>query len=381
MRPHGEDPAPHAGEAFGKARRRGRWSWGHRAFVFVLMLPLCFGIFVLVVIAKVRSHAPLCIPSTPALARLPASQLQGLRDEVASVMARAGGRTDTAGYVPAHDVWWDDPPESVSLKLAHDGRGPASYELRTWAPDPRWGSAYRDHLVGDVFMFASARQARRFFESATATTCYRSSAGRPAPRPPGARNLIWSNPDAATQEDVFLLRGALVYRIAVVRPGADERPSWSAEQQAGVATVNRLACSISRAACPQLSATDRFVEAASQAVCTFNGELVSRYENSGPWTLFPTTARTQAIVARAIQTLRAITPPPAQAAAYRAFTDTLARLLALGREWNAAEVAGDPTLARQYFERAPAWQKEFARLGNVLGVYECAPIEARRASG
>jgi hypothetical protein len=149
----------------------------------------------------------------------------------------------------------------------------------------------------------------------------------------------------------------------------------------GVATAERLACSIAGAACPRPDAIARFAEDASEAVCTFNGELVSRYRQTGPWSLFPTTARTQAIVATAIQRLRAITPPISRAAAYRGFTDALAQLLALGREWNAAHAAGDQSLARQYFERAPVWQRELARLGNALGVYECAPVEARRAIG
>lgn len=349
--------------------------------MFALTLTLCLAVFVLVLIAKARGHAPVCIPNTPALARVPAGELRSLRTELARAIAVGGARADTAGYVPADDVWRDDPPEGDSLKLGNDGRGPAGYEIRVWTPDPWWGAAYRDHVVGDAFTFRSASQAQRFFKTATATRCYRSSLARSAPRPAGARNLIWSNPDAATQQDVFLARGRRVYRIAVVRPGADKKPAWSAEYAAGVATVNRLACSISGADCLPPSATARFVEEASEAVCTFNGELVSRYKRTGPWALFPTTAKTQAIVATAAQRLRAITPPIARAAAYRGFTDALARLLALGREWDAAHAAGDPALARAYFERAPVWQAEFARLGNALGVYECAPVEAGRASG
>ena len=381
MRPQGEDPASDAGEAFGKAPHRGPWSWRHRAFVFALTLTLCFGIFALVVIARIRSHAPLCIPNTPALARVPAGELRRLRAELASVMALHGARADTAGYVPADDVWRDDPPEGASLQLGNDGRGPAGYEIRVWAPDPRWGPAYRDHVVGDVYMFSSASRAQHFFETATATRCYRSSLARTAPRPPGGRNLIWSNPDAATQQDAFLARGRLVYRIAVVRPGSDKRPAWSAKQQVGVETANRLACSISGAACPRPNATARFVEDASEAICTFNGELVSRYKQTGPWPLFPTTASTQAIVATATRRLRAITPPTlSQGMVYRGFTDALARLLALGRAWNTANAAGDRTLAREYFERAPSWQREFARLGDALGVYECAPVEARQGT-
>ena len=75
-------------------------------------------------------------------------------------------------------------------------------------------------------------------------------------------------------------------------------------------------------------------------------------------------------------------PPPSvkdrpDPATVKAFVTALERLLALGRQWNAARAAGRPASARQYFERAPPYQREFARLGNALGVYECAPIEAR----
>src|ERR1700722_15711935 len=105
MRPQGEDPASVVRQAFGTTRQRGRWSWGHRAFVFALTLTLCLAIFVLVLIAKARDHAPVCIPNTPALARVPAGELRSLRAELARVIAVGGPRPDTAGYGTADDVW------------------------------------------------------------------------------------------------------------------------------------------------------------------------------------------------------------------------------------------------------------------------------------
>ena len=64
MTSHSSDPpAPPAAEAFGQEPRRARWSWGHRVFVFALTLALCFAVLVLVAAEKVKSLAPLCIPS------------------------------------------------------------------------------------------------------------------------------------------------------------------------------------------------------------------------------------------------------------------------------------------------------------------------------
>jgi hypothetical protein len=168
-------------------------------------------------------------------------------------MRGADGRVYASGAVPPETAWTDEPPEGRSLDLSKAGLGPASYELREWAPDPKWGPAYEDDVVGDTFLFAQASEARRFFDEVASVRCHRSGVERPAPRPPGARNLIWVNPDGVTEEDVFLLRGRAVYRIAEVRAGRNQTPRWSASQQTAVATINRLACTLPGAACPQLS--------------------------------------------------------------------------------------------------------------------------------
>src|SRR5437879_1222044 len=151
MRRSTKPSAAEAGDAFGRAPERVRWSWRHRVFVFALTLSLVFAVFVLVVVGRVRSYAPLCVPSAPPLARVSASQLQGLRADLTAVMARADGRVYASGVVTPRAVWTDDPPEGSSLDLTKDGLGPAGYEIRQWAPDPRFGSAYRDDIVGEVF--------------------------------------------------------------------------------------------------------------------------------------------------------------------------------------------------------------------------------------
>jgi hypothetical protein len=245
--------------------------------------------------------------------------------------------------------------------------------MREWAPDPRSGSGYRDDIGGEVFEFPTAGQANRFFGEATSTRCRRSGKARLASRPHDARNVVWSNPDAATEEDAFVIVGRRVYRLIDVRPqGGNERPHWNDEQRIGALTADRLACAIPGAACP------RFIELATNAVCTFNGELVSHFDELGPWSLFPIRRSTQAIVVRAIQRLRAIAPPSAQAAAFGGFVTALERLLALGRQWNAATAAGRVASAHQYRQLGPPYQRQFADLSRALGIDECAPIEAQR---
>jgi len=147
------------------------------------------------------------------------------------------------GTVPPEVVWTDNSPQSIGASEA-DGLWPASYEMRSWVTDPLLAPE-RDDIAADVFLFADSAHARRFFAEATASRCHRDSTEQPASEPPQARNLIWVNPDGPTEEDVFLLRGPLVYRIVDVRPTTRFR----AEQQPGVSRVNALACALADADC------------------------------------------------------------------------------------------------------------------------------------
>jgi hypothetical protein len=360
-----------ASDAFGKTRQRNRWSLGHGVFVLVLAIGLGVAVAALAIVINYRlNYAPLCVPSSPPLAHLSERELQQLRADLAGVTIRAGGRVYSSGTVPPDVVWNDEPPTGGSLALSRERLGPAGYEIRQWAP--------AGDVVGDMFQFATASQARRFFDEASRTSCHRSSAERPAEGPPQARNLVWFNPDGYTQQDVFLQRGPVVYRIAIVTDGAKHTPRPGDRRQIAFSTVDRLACKIAGSECPRLNALLRFREAASDAVCVFVGELASRYGERGPFALFPTRRKTQAIVATGIQRLRAITPPRARVTTYRAFLGALEGLLALGSKWNAARAAEEPAKARAYFERAPVYQSEFASLGHALGAYECNPIASRR---
>jgi hypothetical protein len=91
-------------------------------------------------------------------------------------------------------------------------------------------------------------QARRFFSEASSSRCRRSASAMAARRPPGARELVWINPDGVTEEDVFLLRARMVYRFVDVRPQHGESPS-RAEDQVGLTTDAELACTLPDAHC------------------------------------------------------------------------------------------------------------------------------------
>jgi hypothetical protein len=188
-----------------------------------------------------------CVPGQPPeLASVDAEQLLELRSSVETALRPAHGSGYAWGTIAPTDAWTDNPPLSYST----GDRWPGGFEIRQWAPDPQWGASYRDDIVGDVFLFTTSNRASRFFAEATSVRCHRSGSERFLARPPGARNLNWVNPDNATQEDIFLLRGRLVYRIDDVRPQNEEPRPSRAEKRVGVATVDVLACHLPGAGCP-----------------------------------------------------------------------------------------------------------------------------------
>jgi hypothetical protein len=154
------------------------------------------------------------------------------------------------------DVWTDGGPES-GAESATTARWPGSYEIRQWVGDPQWGASYRDDIVADVFLFSDPAQARRFFGEAASLRCRRSASASPTRRLPEARSLTWINPDDATEEVVYLLRGRTVYRLVDVRPQKQEpRPSRAADR-IGFATIEALACALPEARCFSRAATPK----------------------------------------------------------------------------------------------------------------------------
>jgi hypothetical protein len=147
-------------------------------------------------------------PGLPEPAGAGIAQLVELRADLIAATPRAGRRYAGGIFTPA-DIWSDDEPQRLRSSRLPDGRWPAGYELRWWTP------LY--DTVADVLVFSGSRQARAFFQAAASTRCHRAGVSRTPAFPPQARGLAWVNPDDAQQEDVFLLRGASVYRVAVVR--------------------------------------------------------------------------------------------------------------------------------------------------------------------
>jgi hypothetical protein len=150
-----------------------------------------------------------CVPGQlPAPAGVAFEELLELRAGVAAATPRLGRRY-AGGILAPEDMWSDDDPQRLLAGRSSDGNWPAGYELRWWTPDY--------NAVASVLMFAGTRQARAFFELASSTRCHRDGRLHSASFPPRARGLAWVNPDDAPQEDVYVLRGARVYRVSAVR--------------------------------------------------------------------------------------------------------------------------------------------------------------------
>ena len=179
-------------------------------------------------------------PAPPPLLTVDFQQLKALRAGLLAVMAPlALGRYEW-GIASLKDAWSDNSPQDLRSARLSGERWPGSYAMRAWASG--------DDVVSEVFLFADAAQARTFFQEASSTHCHRAAVARPASWPPGARNLIWVNPDGPTEEDVYLVRGPRVYRVSDVRPQRTPTAP-STEEPAGISRVNALACGLPGAGC------------------------------------------------------------------------------------------------------------------------------------
>ncbi len=177
-----------------------------------------------------------CQAAAPPLAEVSLREIVLLRANLLPVIAPLAKKRYAVGIVPTEDVWSDNTPQRIRESRLVGGGYPASFEMRVWAERPERVAGL--DVVADVFLFGDPINAHRFFEEAAGKYCHPHSITLPAPLPPGARNLTWDNPDGVIQEDVFLLRGSLVYRVGTVT-----------ERQRGLATVNRLACELPDAGC------------------------------------------------------------------------------------------------------------------------------------
>lgn len=186
---------------------------------------------------------------SPVLATVSTRQILALRAIVQSVTRRAGGHEYESGTVLPIDAWADNSPENSATEGSRRTHWRGSFEVRQWAPDPQWGASYSDDIVVDAFMFPTPQAALRFFGKAASTRCRNSASTAVATRPADARELNWVNPDDATEEDLWLARGRVVYRLADVRPGASDQPPSSPADRVGFKTVEALACALPEARC------------------------------------------------------------------------------------------------------------------------------------
>lgn len=164
-----------------------------------------------------------------------------LRDGLLRAFAVTRGRGYSGGVIAPEDMWSDNLPLGARASRLAGGRWPAGYEVRWW-------TRYYD-LAADVLVFGTPHRALAFFRQAASTDCHRDGAQQRAPWPPEARNLAWLNPDHAAQNDVFLLRGRRVYRVAAVR--LDDAPEETArvQRRIGAKLADTLACVLPGADC------------------------------------------------------------------------------------------------------------------------------------
>ncbi len=252
-----------AGESVAEAQAPDTPWWSARRIRLPVLI-VCLGIAVFALLGGRRgillpgsgssaASTSWCVPVIPPpLRQVSLRQLGSLRASLVPVMEPLARSRYAWGVVPAEVVWTDNPPRRIGASEI-DGGWPGAFEMLSWTTDPQLAPQL-DDIGAAVFLFASSAQASRFFAQATGTRCHRDGTERAAARPPQARNLIWVNPDGPTQEDVFLLRGPRVYRIADVRPENRSHRSSNAAQQAGVARVNALACTLPDANCPRSGA-------------------------------------------------------------------------------------------------------------------------------
>ena len=183
-----------------------------------------------------------CPPHAPPLTTVGLRQLEALRFSLLAVVGPLSRRRYAAGTVSPEVAWTDNSPQTLSSSREAGGRWPGSYEMRVWVGN-------RDDIAADVFMFATRRQAGAFFAEASDPRCHQAGAASSAARPPHGRNLVWTNPDGPTQQDLFLLRGTRVYRVSDVRGRRTHPRSPSVERTIGLQIVNKLACALLEAGC------------------------------------------------------------------------------------------------------------------------------------
>jgi hypothetical protein len=231
---------------------RSHGAWNSTAIRLVGLL-LCLGVLVFVLVAKAVGGGAgessrgfsACVPHLPSPTTVDFAELVKLRATLLKPVARAGGRRYEGGMAVPAAFWSDASPQTIAAARGEGGTWPAAYEIRQW-------SSAGDDIAADVFRFGTPAQARALFDAASSAHCHEHGKTAPASSPPGARNLVWVNPDAALQGDAFLLRGSTVYRVAVVRGRHSAARSASSHRPTTIAIANGLACELPGAACAKV---------------------------------------------------------------------------------------------------------------------------------
>ena len=225
-----------------RPRRRRR---GLRAALAVCVLLAGAAAVILLTRSDEAAHpsAAACLAAVrlPEVKRVAPNDLGGLREDVARALPQRVGRLYEEGTVRASVAWSDAEPEPPA-QSPHALR-PAGYEMRWWAPNG-------DDVVADVLVFSTPSAAGRFLVLASGARCRSGAAHGAALHPPLARNLSWLNPDGALQADVFMARGARVYRVADAPAGTSpEEVRASGGLGRAFATIDVLACLLPSAHC------------------------------------------------------------------------------------------------------------------------------------
>jgi hypothetical protein len=210
--------------------------------VAAVVLLGCVAAFVLLAVKPGAGGSRARCPSElgSEVAMVPASELGPLRERVARVLPGRIGRLYEEGTIVARNAWSDNEP--LAPGLSPIAPRPAGYEMRWWSPSG-------DDIVADVWQFADAAGAGVFIQRALSTRCRRAAAQVPLSHPLQAGNLTWVNPDAVAEADVFLQRGALVYRVADVPRGASDAPLPARRLARALYTIDALVCLIPHAGC------------------------------------------------------------------------------------------------------------------------------------
>jgi hypothetical protein len=179
--------------------------------------------------------------ATPALRTVDLEQLNRLREGItAEAVFGADLHSYEEGFVDTAAAFSDQEPTMQPIGSSDEGVE-AGYEIRWWTPS-------RHDVVADVWLFEDAAGAETFVDAATSRRCREAARETMAAAPDGGVNLEWRNPFDFMQQDLYLERGARVYRLSVVVPGAPDHPVISTRRE-GFELVDALGCEVLGLSC------------------------------------------------------------------------------------------------------------------------------------